>query len=202
MSLKIVLPSLLFFMLVNACGKSLETERYYGKLEKITGVGEGSIVAEAGDIRLSEEAEYLLSERDTINLVKAQSLDASIRDLLIQKALLRKAAVREGLDKGYFGDEGAAHYILPRIEKILEDYYYVREGNYDLLLQRSRSILPDDTVIAKQAESGKGRGYDLEKLLAERDRVAEALAEKKFSIEKERIMQELLKKYPQIIEAR
>jgi len=190
--------------ILSSCGNKIDTKSFYGSVLKTVKHEEGrdtaGIVATSGDVRVRED-DFLYQLNDNLVLDKndLRTFSQDLRKVLLKKAVLRRLAIQEGIGRDLFADEAAARYILPRFEKMLEEYYYRRAANYDAIFARVKSIAPDETVMQAYIEKqSKKSQVDPVAIRAERDRLLRSIAEKRLDEEKLKIIDELLAKNPSI----
>ncbi|MBI3395479.1 MAG: hypothetical protein HY042_06570 [Spirochaetia bacterium] len=126
-------------------------------------------------------------------------MDPGVRALTLKKELLRRSVVEDGIKDGLYSSPDAAAYVLPRLEKILEEYYYYRKGGFARLAAESEKFAPDDAALSallksdpKLARSGAGMA-DLKR---ERERLVQKIAERRMEEERQKIIGEFLKSHP------
>ncbi len=125
------------------------------------------------------------------------------RGLLLKRAFVRRAAVRSGLAEKMFDSEEAARYIFPRLEMILEDYYYYKKGDPERVRRSVEAMKVDDESLSqalKDDPSLAKAGVTEDQLRRKRDRILERMFELRMMQAKQKSMEELLRQYhPEVL---
>ena len=108
-------------------------------------------------------------------------------------------AVGDGINTDIYEDQKAAEYILPRFEKILEDYYYENAANNGED-EKLKSFIPDQTVLNAylQKKRKSGRPVDGETLKKEMDSLLKKISMRLAEGKKKEAIHSLIKKNPPI----
>ncbi|MBI3395735.1 MAG: hypothetical protein HY042_07870, partial [Spirochaetia bacterium] len=128
-------------------------------------------------------------------------LDAGVRRTVIKKELLRRAVISAGVKEGIYADDEAVAYLLPRVERLLEDYYYYRKADFHGIQRSTVLNTPDNASLQEFARTNpivKSAGADVKMLAAERDRMARRITEKRFTEARGRVIQEFLASHPRL----
>lgn len=159
---------------------------------------------------IGKSGSHVIRERDfayegvegvTIQPSDLQNMDAGIRSLTIRKEVLRRLIIEEGIREGIYVSADAAAFLQPRLEKILEEYYYYKKGNMESLAARIEKSAPDDAALAaliksdtKLAKSG-ARMLDLKR---ERALLIRRITERRADEERQKLIREIIQKNPPI----
>ena len=160
----------------------------------------GRVLGKSGDHAVSE-GDFLYSDGNrVVDAQKLKGISEGVRRLYIKKHLLRQIAIAQGIEDDVYDSHEAAAFILPRFEKILEEYYYHHEGRFDSIAARTRKDLrPDDAALdefTKKNPAVKQAGLKREQVAAETDRILDRVAEMRQSRERQKIIEGLIKESP------
>ncbi len=75
------------------------------------------------------------------------------RSLALRRLALRRLAVAAGQSEGIYSSEEAARYIAPRLEKILEDYYYLHMNPDSPRRKQALSALATNPAASQSARA-------------------------------------------------
>lgn len=163
-------------------------------------VAQGRLLGKSGDATVSE-GDFLYSDGNrVVDADGLKSISEGVRRLYIKKYLLRKLAIERGVSDDIYDSPEAAAFILPRLEKIMEEYYYHHEGKFGTIAARTKKELrPDDAALdefMKKNPAVKKAGADREQVEAEADRILGRVAEMRMSRERQKIIERLIKDSP------
>lgn len=199
--------SMIFLLIISAvaCARSDINKSYRNLANRVSNESKSSAtnarLGRFGEIDVDKDSFlYFESNRLTVDAGELESLSSSTRRLLIKKLLLRKMIIRTGMEEDIYNSPQAARYILPRMEKVLEDYYFFHKGNFPGIKKKLRRITPDDVLFHEMEKKG-GRGkstrhLDSETLIREKDRILETLARRRMMEKRKEIIGNLLKDNP------
>lgn len=165
--------------------------------ESAFGDGGETVYGSAGDITIGERqlyyanAAYGVSEPEDI-----LALSDGARRLVIQKLLLRRLAIEAGEDEGYFSDEEAARYLAPRLEKLLEEYYYHRAAGVEAIYAEAERLKPNDEALRELLANDptlKGKNLSVDQIRRERDVLIRRIARRRAEVARQKAIDELLK---------
>lgn len=127
-----------------------------------------------------------------------QNMPQSLKDEIFRRELLRREVIRRGFEEGLFKDAEAEAYIWPRMEKILEEYYYYKKLNYQGILSSNKVRFSGNKAIEKFYEKNKETfakdRLSVDDIKVQIARKIQLLTEKEFEEKKIASIQELLKK--------
>ena len=189
---------------MSQCRDTPDVEKLHSQLSRtITNTSKKSkIIGKFGNIKLREnELSYAVSlnKVKTINSLKQNS--KSVRKLYIKKALLRKMIIQKGFSQNVYDSPEAAAFILPRLEKILEDYYFQKAGNFKGLERKIGAISPDDRVIndfLQKKSALKGRNLKKIDIKRAQKRIQDRLIEMRKADARSKMIKALLGSNPSI----
>lgn len=160
----------------------------------------GRVLGKSGDATVTEGSFLYSDGNRVVDAARLKSISEGVRRLYIKKHLLRQIAIARGIDDDIYDSPEAAAFILPRLEKIMEEYYYHHEGRFDSIAARTRKELrPDDAALeefVKKNPAVKKAGLGRKQVEAETDRVLGRVAEMRMSRERQKIIEQLLKDSP------
>lgn len=119
--------------------------------ERAYGSDRGALLAEAGEVRVSEADFALASESGSVSQLDRAQKEA--RTLALRRLALRRLAVAAGQSEGIYSSEEAARYIAPRLEKILEDYYYLHMNPDSPRRKQALSALATNPAASQSARA-------------------------------------------------
>lgn len=160
----------------------------------------GAVAGKAGDLILHEgelfyaNAAYGVSTPEDI-----AGLSDGARRLVIQKLLLRRLAIERGESEGYYSGDEAARWLAPRLDKLLEEYYYHRAAGLAGVYAEAERLKPDDEALRELMKTDpalKGKPITLEQVRAERDVLIRRIARRRAEIARQKAIDELLKSSP------
>ena len=172
--------------------EDLREDAYEGGGDAVYGKA-GDIIIKKGELYYANAA-YGVSGPDEI-----MALSDSARRLVIQKLLLRRMAIESGRDKGYYDSEEAARFLAPRMEKLLEEYYYHKATDADRIYAEAEKLKPDDEALREFLATDpalQGKGLTVEQIRRERDVLARRIARRREEIARQKAIDELLKSSP------
>lgn len=128
---------------------------------------------------------------ETLYYSSLASMEIGERNLLIKKLLLRRLAVKHGISEGVYGDTDALLYIIPRLERVLEDYYYekaIDKKKIEAGLEKFRLPEAELQALARR-NSGK---YSSQELDLGQKVILQRLLKQQIDQKRVQIMQNLL----------
>lgn len=171
------------------------TKEYFEKLSQ--GSSPDGVLGTSGDIKVTRgDFRYASSDLESFSGKDLDQLPDGMRTLLIKKMLLRRMAVEQGLKEGIFDTPEAAGYILPRLERILDEYYYYQKADFERMQADSQKIIPDEEALKEFSKSRPGTTPDQAHQAA--SRIAQEAAMRRFVEKRRLLMEELIRKYPTI----
>ncbi|MBL8018244.1 MAG: hypothetical protein JNM27_01145 [Leptospirales bacterium] len=194
----ITLTSLLAFSLsLSACSPE---RKLRSNLETFAALAssdtKGSTLGRLGDIEVSEGNFLLAGLLDTIDAKELRELNPSSRELAIRQLVIRRFVVRRGFEEGIFGDIDAARYLFPRIERLLEDYYFYRKANGPRLEAESERLVLEDSEVKTFLAQHRGlRGQAVADATLKRESKAlmRRVVAERLRVAREQLVRELLK---------
>ncbi|MDH5656717.1 MAG: hypothetical protein OEZ34_12465, partial [Spirochaetia bacterium] len=116
---------------------------------------DSALSAESGSLKVSSGSFlYSLPDGRIYDFKEIKSLTLNVQKVLLEKAILRKMAVSDGIQKNIYQGPDFEKYFLARQEKILEEYYYLQmsrsgKGNHESI----RNLLNQNHPIEVHYES-------------------------------------------------
>jgi len=113
-----------------SCSSPFSAYGLYNSLEenlskKFSHESDDTILVSAGNLNITSKSFfYRISDEKIITSNDIHSLNHSVKSALLGKAMLRKMALHDGKNLNLFESDEAEAFILPHLEKIMEDYYY------------------------------------------------------------------------------
>jgi len=194
-----VIRLLPLIFLVTFCAKPVAG--FYSKLH--VDDNKGPVIVKSAHYDLHRDSfSYAVASDHVVTMKDALEMPSREKMLLFKRAFLRKAAIQSGLKEGIFDSEEAQQYILPRLESILEDYYYYEKARPDRIKRSLSSLNVDDESLAAllKEDPALARVASPEKLRHEKDRILERLYELRMAQAKKQAMENLLKTLdPQVV---
>lgn len=164
------------------------------------GEAPGAVAGQAGDITLHDNELFYANAAYGVSTPKdIAGLSDGARRLVIQKLLLRRLAIERGADEGYYSGEEAARWLAPRLDKLLEEYYYHRAAGLDAVYAEAERLKPDDEALRELMANDpalKGKKITLEQVRAERDVLVRRIARRRAELARQKAVDELLKSSP------
>ncbi|MBX7059352.1 MAG: hypothetical protein K1X75_14910 [Leptospirales bacterium] len=144
--------------------------------QRAYGSERGPQLAEAGGARVFEGDLHLVNRSgEELGPVALQGMATEARNLALRRLALRRLAIAEGFRLGIFESSEAASYLAPRIEQLLEDYYYYERGRFSSLQRALHDAGPSAADLRTAAlQNPRLAGRDAERL--RRRLIGEALA--------------------------
>ncbi len=130
-----------------------ESSAYYAESSR----GDMSPAGRSGDtlIRRSDFL-YAVSDYESVDARQLKEMPAEIRAVFIKKLLLRRAAIQEGMREDMYSSLEALQFILPRLEKIMEEYYYFKKAqNLPTVSRLSADDIQKEAAMRMYAERRK-----------------------------------------------
>lgn len=143
----------------------------------------GPVIVKAGNHQIQQgDSSFARDNYSVLTPVEIAELPSNSRRLALTALMLRKLTIEDGLDKGIFDTPDAHKYILPRLEKVMEDYYYYKLSEEEIWSERLRalkndkraieSFLKDDPAFSKrklsQADISESLHNAIERIIAEK----------------------------------
>ena len=149
-------------------------------------------------ILLNEELNYVLDNNRSLDHEALQEMSAALRSLVIKKQLLRRRIIELGMQAGIYDTPEAARFLLPRLEKILEDYYFSKKGDFAKIEKRVQALdIPgenlDEILQSKQNDGGK---LNKAKLVSAKNKLLLKLRLAEEAKARQKIIQDILKNSP------
>lgn len=128
-----------FFMifLIFGCRRSDFDSFVKNHLRNQNNPGEGILLAKMGDLFLtSKNFQYFHANGKVYKREGIPEGAIALRRELYKKQFIRKKIIGMGLAEKMYSDKRAMEYIWPRLEKILEEFYYYRKLDYKKIRER------------------------------------------------------------------
>ncbi|MBE7438194.1 MAG: hypothetical protein HS115_07020 [Spirochaetales bacterium] len=149
-------------------------------------------LARAGSIQVTKRNFFYATGSEVIDLPELELLPGEARQIVLKKVIARRLAIASGAKTGIYESEEAAKYILPRLEAILEDYYYLQQSTQRGTGNGS-AILPGKEELSAWAA---GRGISDEQARLRAGRILSSYNKLKSQQLREQILSELLLENP------
>ncbi len=195
-------------LLVAGCGGDATPQDLYlslnrdGVYDTVPGASGGEVLVSSGELHLKgSDMGYAVSLDRVYTMQELKNLEPGVQRLLLKKALLRKMALQAGLDEKVFASREALQYILPRLERVMEDYYYYNKGGYETIARETARLDPGDAVMKEFLEKNKAlkkAGLALKDVNRQKEAILRVLTRKRQEEARNRVMEELLKANPPI----
>lgn len=197
-----------FLFSIMSCGKhgdlstAFENELDdYGLLES-RATFKGDIIGRAGSVEISEkDFMYVDATGEAIGPRELRSMDPGLRAMLVKKALLRRMVIKKGMDEEIFENPEAIEYIIPRMEKIFEEYYYYRASNPSVVRREVEQVVPDEAALRALLDSDaelKNQNATMDDMSKQREIVIQRLIVKKMAQKRREVIDAILKSSPPI----
>lgn len=158
----------------------------------------GPVLAKSGEYEIRQsDANFARENLTVLTGEEITELPLNSRRLALTALMLRRLAIQEGLKDDIFNTPDAREYILPRLEKILEEYYYYKLSQEASWSGRLRSIKDDEQAIDSFINSDpelKNRHIGRTDISATINSAIERVIAEKRVIEYSRIKQQILSK--------
>lgn len=168
--------------------------------EAAFGENESAVLGKSGDITIGRnELYYANAAYGVSSPEEILSLSESARRLVIQKLLLRRMAIQQGDERGYYSTDEAARYLAPRMEKLLEEYYYHKAAGMEQIYAEAEKLKPNDEALKELLATDpalKGKGLTVDQIRRERDVLIRRIARRRAEIARQKAIDELLQSYP------
>lgn len=179
--------------LSGSCGDDSPMRLY----QALTGNPSGAAVVRAGTyIVHASETAFARENLSVLSAVDVATLPSNARQLLLKRRMLRRLSIEDGIQRGIFESADAREYILPRLEKVLEDYYLYKMSDEESWSRRLHEIENDEKAIQaflnEQSSDRISRNEFRQATRLTLERIIQARREK----ERGRIQEELLQRYP------
>lgn len=172
----------------------------YSDLKEDVYPTQSAIIAHQGPIKLSRNNIYYVNSAGRLlRNDEILALPEGARRLILKKVLLRQLAVHAGRSESLYNDAEALEYILPRMEKILENYYYYKKSNFTRIESEVQKLAPDERALQELLDHDsrlKGRALSVSDLKREKDRLLRRLVRRRQNRAREESIARLLNKYP------
>ncbi len=119
------------------------------------GTEQGQVLARLGKLQLRASSVFFSTQERTITPQEFARLALPQRELVLKQLLIRRQLIAEALRSGDFETEEARQYLLPRLERLLEEYHLKR-----LAQRRGREVLPPEAAVRRLLEK-RGRNPEL-----------------------------------------
>jgi hypothetical protein len=193
--------SLMFVLLpVSAACSNNNAVDFYTKELKGMAAKKGTVLGRTGDVVVGEtDFFYAMSDTAVLSSDDLKAMEPGVRKLTIKKELLRRAVVASGIREGLYSDREAAEFLVPRLERLLEEYYYYKKGGYADIERKTERAMPDDAALKELAEKDPGvkkAGAGVHELTRERARVSRRIAEQRFLEQRRKVIEDFVKTHP------
>ncbi len=194
-------------MSLTACDRTHFADDYWNGLRRLSDLPSrmrfaDRVIGKSGSQQIRErDFAYDTADGGTIQPSDLRNMDAGLRGLTIRKALLRRLVVEQGIREGIFTSADAAAFLQPKLEKILEEYYYYKKGNGETLTAGAEETAPDDEALAALLKTDPQltkHGAGMADLKRERARVVRRMVERRAEGERQKLIQDILKNNPPI----
>jgi len=207
MNIRLFLQSVLFFSIMS-CGNhgdlsaAFENELDdYTLLESRAAFGT-DLLGRVGGVEISEkDFMYVDATGETIGPGELRSMDAGLRAMVVKKALLRRMVIKKGMEEKIFENPEAIEYIVPRMEKIFEEYYYYRASNPSVVRREVEQVVPDEAALRALLDSDpdlKKQNATMDDMNKQREVVIQRLISKKMAQKRREVIDAILKSSPPI----
>ena len=106
-----------------------------------------------------------------------------------------------GIREGLYDDAAAAAYLAPRLERLMEEYFFYRKANYPEIERRVKRLGPSEAVfkefLKKSPVMKKGK---ISESAARRvkERIMRNMARKKFQEKRRAMIKKILRENPRM----
>ncbi|MCB1315378.1 MAG: hypothetical protein KDK27_05450 [Leptospiraceae bacterium] len=158
------------------------------------------VYARSGNVTLMKsELQYANQAGRVLTPDEILELPEGARRLLLKKLLLRKIAISKGENEDIYGTPEAAAYLLPRIEQLLEEYYYHSAGDFAGIERETDRLKPGDAEIEEFLRTNpvaREENLSAEAVRQERDRIIQRLIRRRTAEARQKVIQDLLQEHP------
>ncbi|MCE9598108.1 MAG: hypothetical protein K8S54_09100 [Spirochaetia bacterium] len=145
---KYFIPIALSLIAAWNCSKANTIKTTVENLREVAGLQQrGAILGRLGAIEVGEGDFLLGGTVDSIDSSELGELSKQAREMAIRQMTVRRYVITKGIEEKAFEDTEAARYLYPRIERILEEYYYYRKANGARLEAESEKLALGDPEI-------------------------------------------------------
>ncbi len=179
-------------LLTTGCHEQ-HTLQFYRTLQ---GHATGPVVVRSGKhvVRKSETA-FARQNMSALTADEVADLPASARSLLLRRLMLRRLCIEDGLSRGIFDTDEARRFILPRLEKILEEYYIFERSQEAAFKHQLRRIQNDEEAIKAFLNQERLDGISTTQFRNATQSAIQSLIAMRHAKERSRIHRELLQKH-------
>ncbi|MEQ9367280.1 MAG: hypothetical protein RIF32_23820 [Leptospirales bacterium] len=186
----------LSFLFVGCGAGDRLVETTHDLRETAFGAKAETVYGRSGDITVgANELYYANAAYGVSGPEEILALSESARRLVIQKLLLRRLAIQAGDERGYYADEEAARYLAPRLEKLLEEYYYHKAAGMDRIYAEAEKLKPNDEALRELLANDpalKGKNLTVDQIRRERDVLVRRIARRRAEIARQKAIDQLL----------
>ena len=123
----LLLPSFLWVLCSMAgVGCSVRVDALYRDWSRSS--GKGPVIARLGDIQVRAADVRFTARNRTITPATFQDLAPHDQELVLKQLLIRRRLIAEGSLAGDFNTPAARAFLLPRLERLLEEYHLRRQS--------------------------------------------------------------------------
>ncbi len=187
-------------LMIVACNDPVVETYQRLKKNQTEAAASGRTLGKSGTLSVTEGSFFYADGNRVLDADGLKPIAEGVRRLYIKKHLLRQLAIAKGIEENIFDSPEAAAFILPQLEKIMEEYYYHHEGRFASIEDRTRKELrPDDAALEEFVKTNstiKKAGLGRKEVEAEADRILGRVAEVRISRERQKLIEQLLKDNP------
>jgi hypothetical protein len=185
------------------CGLQKSLERAMNAMESdVSDAPASKVLGRAGELTVDDANFYYANAAyDASSPEELSALSEGARRLVIQKILLRRLAVQKAFEEDLLSDPEAARYLWPRMEKLIEEYYYYKTGNFQQIEREVARMRPDDATLAEfmtENAAVRSAGASEAQVRAEQERILRRVQLQKMSEAREKAVRALLDSSPRL----
>lgn len=179
--------------LSGSCGDDSPMRLY----QELTGNPSGPAVVRAGiHVLHASESAFARENLSVLSAVDVATLPSNARQLLLKRRMLRRLSIEDGIQRGIFESADAGDYILPRLEKVLEDYYLYKMSDEESWSRRLHEIENDEKAIQAFLNEQRSDRISRKEFRQATRLTLERIIKERREKERGRIQEELLRRYP------
>lgn len=185
------------------CGMQSSLERAMNAMESdVNDAPASKTLGRAGELTVDDANLYYANAAyDAASPEELAALSEGARRLVIQKILLRRLAVQRAFEEDLLEDPEAARFLWPRMEKLIEEYYYYKTGNFAQIEREVARMRPDDATLAEfmsENAAVRSAGASEAQVRAEQERILRRVQLQKMSEAREKAVRALIDSSPRL----
>lgn len=189
--MKIRYFSLLLLFLFNSCSNNSIDDYITNEIKEMKNKDKNSIASSKNFYIKKDDINQLLMSSDTNIFSKQNKI---VKKNILKRQLLMLETIEAGIEKDIYSSPQAKKFILPRLLKILEDYYYYNQIDYETIKKKNQKIYLNEKKMNEfLAQQKKGSKINQNNFQSALNKKIETLSRGEFLYKKKELMSHIEK---------